>query len=204
MRYRRLSGFIVGAVMVLCGGGCTESVSLKVESEVPVALVQKIPLGVTVYYPPAFSDYRYTEDSDERPQWDIASGDAQVAMFDRVLDSTFTEVTHLGTEPGPGVVSGDLGIVPSITDMQLATPAETGFGYYEAWFRYRIALTDRDGMQHEPWDIAAYGKAPKKRFTMQTEGLSQAIAYALRDIGAKLATGFRQQPAVVRALEGAP
>lgn len=204
MRFRHQPGIIVGAVILLCSAGCTDSVRLKVESEVPAALVQKIPLSVAVYYPPTFRDYRYTEDSDERPQWDIASGDAQVAMFNSVLDSTFTEVTHLHAEPERGVISENLGIIPNITEMQFATPAETGFDYYEAWFRYRIAVFDRDGVQHEPWVLAAYGKAPKKRFTLPTEGLNQAIGYALRDIGAKLSTGFRRQAVVARALEGAP
>lgn len=204
MRFRHQPGIIVGVVILLCGTGCTDSVRLKVESEVPAALVQKIPLSVGIYYPPTFRDNRYTEDSDERPQWDIASGDAQVAMFNSVLDSTFTEVIHLHEEPERGVFSENIGIIPNITEMQFATPAETGFDYYEAWFRYRIAMFDRDGVQQEPWDLAAYGKAPKKRFTLRTDGLNQAIGYALRDIGAKLSTGFRQQVVVARALEGAP
>lgn len=204
MRYRRQSGIIAGAVFILCAVACSDSVQLKVESEVPEALVQRIPLSVAVYYPPAFRDYRYTENSEERPQWDIASGAAQLAMFDRVLDSTFTEVMHLDTQPAGSIAGADLGIVPNVTDMQLATPAETGFDYYEAWFRYRIAFFDRHGVPHDNWDLAAYGKAPQKRFTVRTDGLSQAITYALRDIGAKLSTGFRQQAAVARALEGAP
>lgn len=204
MRYRSLSGVIIGAAMILGGFGCADSVRLKVESEVPQALVQKIPLSVGVYYPPPFSDYRYTEDSDERRQWDIASGEAQVTMFDSVLGSTFTEVTRLNAEPGTGATGNDLSIVPDITDMQFATPAETGFEFYEAWIRYRIALFDRGGVHEESWDVAAYGKAPKKRFTMRTDGLNQAIGYALRDIGAKLSTGFRRRALVVRTLEGAP
>ncbi len=204
MHFRHQPGFIIGAVMILCGAGCTDSVRLKVEGEVPTALVQKIPLSVAVYYPPTFRDYRYTEDSDERPQWDIASGDAQVAMFDRVLDSTFTEVTQLDAPPEPGAINEGLGIMPNIAAMQLATPEETGFESYEAWFRYRIALFDRDGVEQESWDLAAYGKAPKKRFTSRADGLNLAIGYALRDIGAKLSTGFRQQAIVARALEGAP
>ena len=204
MRYCRLPEIIVGDSLILCCYGCADSVRLKVESEVPAALVQKIPLSVGIYYPPSFSEYRYTEDSGERRQWDIASGEAQVAMFDRVLDSTFTNVVRLGAEPAPGATEHDLGIVPGITDMQFATPAETGFEFYEAWFRYRIALFSREGVPQESWELTAYGKVPDERFTMRTDELNQAIGYALRDIGAKLSTGFRQQPAVARALEGAP
>ena len=204
MRYCSLSGVVIGAAVILGSVGCTDSVRLKVESAVPQAHVQKIPLSVGVYYPPAFSEYRYTEDSDDRREWDIASGEAQVTMFDSVLDSTFTEVTRLNAAPGPGVTGNDLSVIPNITDMQFATPAETGFEFYEAWFRYRIALFNREGVHEEDWDVAAYGKAPKKRFTTRTDGLNQAIGYALRDIGAKLSTGFRRQPLVARSLESAP
>lgn len=204
MHHRSLSGIIIGTAMILGSVACTDSVRLKVESEVPQALVQKTPLSVGVYYPPGFSDYRYTEDSDERHEWDIAIGEAQVTMFDSVLGSTFTEVNRLNAEPEPGGTGNDISIVPGIIDMQFATPAETGFEFYEAWFRYRIALFDRDGVHEEDWDVAAYGKAPKKRFTMRTDGLNQAIGYALRDIGAKLSTGFRRQALVARSLEGAP
>lgn len=204
MRYRRLPGVIVGVVMTLCCYGCADSIRLKVETEVPEALVQQIPLSVGVYYPPAFGEYHYTEDSNERRQWDIAIGEAQVAMFARVLDSTFMEVSQLGAEPQPGATGGDLAVVPSIVDMQFAMPAETGFEFYEAWFRYRIAFFDREGVPQESWELTAYGKAQDARFTMRTDELNEAIGYALRDIGAKLSTGFRQQPAVARALVGAP
>ena len=53
------------------------------------------------------------------------------------------------------------------------------------------------------WEITAYGKVPKKRFASRTDGLNDAIALALRDVGAKLATGMREQPAV-RELMGTP
>lgn len=200
MRSIRFSRVLIFATFVGLSG-CSESLTLRVDSEVPDALVQKLPLAVGVYYDQTFSNYRYIEDTEERPAWDISSGAAQVATFDRVLGSMFSQVERLSTAPVSGAVAAhDVSITPSIVEMQFATPGETGFEFFEAWIHYRITLLNRDGTQDDRWEIAAYGKAPVKRFMARTDGLNEAIRFALRDVGAKLSTGLPERALIERAL----
>jgi len=197
----RWIGWFALLVLLLASFGCANSVNLKVESDVPDALVEKLPLNVAVYFDDAFRNHNYSEDTEERPQWSIASGDAQVTVFSRVLESTFQQVTRSDQPPTPGSPTPfDLTVVPKIVEMQFATPDETGFDIYEAWVQYRIVLLGSEGEPQESWEIAAYGKAPKKRLAARTDGLNEAIGYALRDIGAKLSTGISQRPSVVNAI----
>jgi len=190
---------IILAVALL--GGCGSSLNLQVDSSVPVALVQTAPLSVGVYYDDALRNHSYTEDSSERPNWVIDSGNSQVAMFDRVLTSTFTDVVVLDNIPTPQApVLLDLILAPRIREMQFGTPGETYFDFYEAWIRYDIDLLGSDGRSIGNWEITAYGKAPKKRFATTTAGLNDAIGMALRDVGAKLSIGILEQPAVKQRL----
>lgn len=191
-------------VAILAGvlGGCSQTVTLLVDSEVPAALVQTLPLTVGVYYDEALRNHRYTEDSSERQNWVIDSGNSQVAMFDRILTSTFTRVIVLEKLPTPDAPAEiDIIIAPKIVEMQFATPEETFFDFYEAWIRYDIGLFTADGGTTGNWVITAYGKAQKTRFGGRAAGLNDAIGLALRDAGAKLATGMVDQPFIKQRLE---
>ncbi|MDP6184025.1 MAG: hypothetical protein QF609_09420 [Gammaproteobacteria bacterium] len=182
--------------------GCTQSTNVRVDSELPVALVEKLPLTVGVYYDDAIRDHSYTEDTTERPNWVIDSGDSQVALFDRVLASTFDRVIALeNPQMANSQLALDLVIAPSIREMQFATPDETFFDFYEAWIQYDIDMLRPDGSSIDAWKITAYGKSPKRRFVGRSDGLNSAIGLALRDVGAKLSTGMFRYPAIKQLLE---
>ena len=176
---------------------CEQAVRLQVESEVPTALIETLPLRVGVYYAPALGNHSYEENSPERQNWSISSGNAQLAMFDRVLGATFDTIVLLTEIPAD--IDGrdlDLVIAPTIREMQFAIPSETFFDFYEAWIAYDIEMYSRLRGDGEKWQLTAYGKAPKKRFGGRTEGLRSAMNFALRDIGAKLSTGLTGHPVV--------
>jgi hypothetical protein len=198
IRTIKLTAAIVTGVL----GGCGQSITLQVDSEVPAALVQTLPLTVGVYYDEEFRNHRYTEDSIERPNWVIDTGMSQVAMFDQVFISTFESVIPLEKPPtADAPVEFDLVVVPKIVEIQFATPRETFFDSYEAWIRYDIDMRAADGRSIDHWEITAYGKAPKTRFGTRKDGLNDAIGLALRDAGAKLSTGMRDQSVIKRLLE---
>lgn len=185
--------------------GCAQSLKLQMDAEIPTALVAKSPLSVGVHYDSEFTEHRYIEDSAERQDWDIASGTSQRAMFEQVLHASFAEVTEITHTPSAGSpASSNLNILPSIQQMQFATPQETLFPFYEAWIQYRIDLLASDGAIIDRWEFSAYGKSTKKRFDLQAEGLRNAIELALRDAGAKLSTGLSSHPAVQRMLQAQP
>src|SRR5690606_25540250 len=106
-------------------GGCTRSVSLTVDSEVPVPVTQKLPLSAGVYYNDQFADYVYEEDSEDRPGWRIESGRSQTAMFDQILSTMFAELRHVDGVPAETRSSDlDLVSVPRVEEMQFPTPTE--------------------------------------------------------------------------------
>ncbi len=200
-----MSRIVVVAKLLITTGvalvGCTQGLNVTIRSEVPVALVQTLPVAAAVYFSDDLRGHRYTEDNDERSDWVIESGDSQVAMFQRVLTSTFDRVIVLQAPPSAETPSSfGLNIVPEISEMQFATPAETSFEFYEAWIRYAIVFVDASGEKLDEWTITAYGKAPKRRFSLRADGIDEAIGLALRDAGAKLSTELPAHPLVQQAL----
>lgn len=188
------------ATLATCAG-CTRSLQVQVDTQVPTALVASAPVSVGIYYDDKIRNHIYEENSPERVNWAIQTGQSQVAMFDRVLQSTFDNVSHISAVPTRDhALEHDMIIAPAIRELQLATPQETFFDFYEAWIRYDIDILERDGTPVGTWQITAYGKAPKKRFARQAEGISDAVGLALRDAGAKLATGILKQPSVARLI----
>lgn len=177
---------------------CTQSVKIKVDSEVPVPTVARIPLTMGSYYDPALSAHAYTEDTEDRPDWNIESGESQVQLFDRILPSMFDAV-----QPVPGI-SGTTGvagvIAPKVVEMQFALPTETKTDFYEAWIKYQLQLYDTDGQIVAEWPVTGYGKAETAMLKSKDDGLSTAINLAMRDAGAKLALGFEHVPEVRRWL----
>ncbi|HCU88410.1 MAG TPA: hypothetical protein DGR97_00610 [Gammaproteobacteria bacterium] len=187
-------------MLVLLAGGCSRSLTIQVDNTVPAALIESLPLTVAVYYHNSLRTHSYRENSEERANWSIATGSSQIAMFEQVWASTFNTVISLPQLPdADSPLSADLIVVPKIKEMQLGTPEETFFDFYEAWISYEISLLTAAGIPIENWEIVSYGKAEKKRFSSRSTGLNDAISLALRDAGAKLSTGIRKQ-GTIRAL----
>lgn len=189
---------------ILCLGtlalavGCSQSVKIKVDTQVPVPTVSRIPLNLGVYYDPALRSYAYTENTEDRPDWKIESGESQVALFDRILPSMFQAVTPATGTTGVAGVAGV--IAPRVAEMQFALPAETKTELYEAWIKYQLQLYDSDGQLVAEWPVTGYGKAETAMLKSKDDGLSTAINLAMRDAGAKLALGFEQVQDVRRWL----
>lgn len=173
-------------------GGCNRSLELKVDSEVPTPVVDKIPIEMGVYYDDSFRNYTYHENSAERKNWDIESGPSQVALFDQVLPSMFKEVKQITSLPAAAVdTSGVQAIlVPSIEEMQFSLPKETRLDMYEVWIKYKIRLQDVNGNVIAEWPLTAYGKSTTEFMKNREQGLNGAMELALRDAGAKMAIGF--------------
>jgi hypothetical protein len=184
--------------VVALAAACTQSVQLKVDTQVPVPTVNRIPLNVGVYYDPALRTYTYKEDTEDRPDWSIESGESQVALFERILPSMFQTVTPAAATAGVGGVAGV--IAPRVVEMQFALPTETRTELYEAWIKYQMQLYDDDGQLVAEWPVTGYGKVESTLLKSKDDGLSTAINLAMRDAGAKLALNFEQVPDVRRWL----
>jgi hypothetical protein len=181
--------WLVPAFAAVLLAGCTKSVSLKVEAEVPVPIVAQIPVDMGVLYEEPFREHIYTEDTPDRPDWKIESGSSQVALFNQVLPPMFRSVKEVSSIP-----VGDIGVQavlsPQIEDMQFALPYETKSDLYEVWIKYNIRLFDPQGRLIASWSVSGYGKSSEELLKSKDEGLNAAMSLALRDAGAKLALGF--------------
>jgi hypothetical protein len=172
--------------------GCSGSVNLRTEAEVPQPLVSEIPLRLGVHFDKEFRNYIYEEDTEDRPEWRIDNSDSRLAMFEQVLSSMFREVRPVESIDAAAGAGVDAVISPEVEEMQLALPRETYSELYEAWIKYNIRLFSPDGKLITEWPVTGYGKSVKGFMTSSDNGLNTAIAMALRDIGAKLALGFPQ------------
>jgi hypothetical protein len=192
----------VCTLLLILAGGCTSSLKMKVEGEVPTPVVTRLPLKMGVYYDDKFSNYTYKENSAERRNWSIESGASQVAMFQRILPSMFTSVQQIDTPPTTGNnYNVDAILVPNIEEMQFSLPSETKLDLYEVWIKYQIGFYDNRGRHITDIPLTAYGKTSTAFMLTKEKAMQAAMDQALRDAGARLALGFTRNDDVRRWLK---
>jgi len=193
-RFRR-----AGACLVACwlAAACGPSVEMKVQSQVPEPALSPLPIALGVYYPDSLRQHAFEEDSEDRGEWRIQTGQAQLAMFRRILPSLSQELRTVSNLPPKKGSELDAVLSPKLANMQLALPEETQFDFYEAWVRYKVRLFDPGGDLIGAWRVTGYGKVAKGGiFDSQEESLNAAINAALRDAGGQLALGFEDEKVV--------
>jgi len=188
---------LVAAGFGLLLGACGSSLEMQVQSEVPRPAIDQLPIHVGVYYPESLSQHVFEQDSEDRDLWRIETGQAQMAMFRRILPAMCSGIQEVSELPVPEDVAVDAVLSPSLESMQLALPEETPFEFYEAWVRYKMRLLDTDGSLIAEWLVIGYGKVNGQgMFSSRAENLNAAINAALRDAGGQFALGFSDQRAV--------
>ena len=178
--------YAVSLLLILTA--CEQSMTLRVESEIPTPVIERIPVKIGVFYQDELRNYVSEENSDERPKWKIESGSSHVDLFEQILSSMFQEVIEVaGTT---AVATLDAVLAPSVAEMQFALPAETKTDFYEAWVKYDMELYNQDGSRIANWSVTGYGKSSTEFMKSRDKGLNAAVNQALRDAGAKIALGF--------------
>ena len=184
MNYRLI--YSVGLLLILTA--CEQSMSLKVESEIPIPVIDRMPVKMGVFFQDVLRNYVTEENSDERPNWKIESGSSHVALFEQILSAMFEEIKEVAGTSADSTV--DAVLAPNIAEMQFALPAETKTDFYEAWVKYNMELFNRDGSPIANWSVTGYGKSSTEFMKSRDKGLNAAVNQALRDAGAKFALGF--------------
>lgn len=175
-----------------CGGA-----SVSVPPELPVPLVEQIPLTMGFHLSEELLAYVHEEELEDSGQWTIEFGSAQPLMFENLLTGMFAAVRPVAAPQAPaGDVDGVL--VPSIQEVQFSTPQQTRSDYFEVWVRYRFELRGRDGSLVGEWPLTAYGKANARNYGMNSRepALQAAALAAMRDAMAFFTVQFRTIPAV--------
>ena len=190
---------IYPVALLLALAACEQSVSLKVDTEIPTPVIARMPVKMGVFYRDELRNYVYEENSEDRPNWKIDSGSSHVALFNQIISSMFVETKEVGGTTADTTI--DAVLSPSVAEMQFAMPAETKTDFYEAWVKYNMELYNRDGSRIANWSVTGYGKSSTEFMKSRDKGLNAAVNQALRDAGAKFALGFRKVADVSSWLE---
>jgi hypothetical protein len=192
----------VTLLALLTGCGPAEVV---VKGNFPSPLMQKLPITLGVWYDEDFAHHEFFEEAKTKAEssWLVRTGEAQVQMWDSLLNGMFQRVLPMNGKPGPGQMnpSVDAVLIPHVEELQYAIPAHTSVKVYEIWMRYRLQLVTTGGQPIADWTMTAYGKTPTAFLQSDQEAVNLAAVMALRDAGANFATHFTRVPAVQEWLQ---
>ncbi|NRA85452.1 MAG: hypothetical protein HRU22_17270 [Gammaproteobacteria bacterium] len=174
--------------------GCSNT--LEVEGDFPRPVINILPLTVGVVYNEPFKTYRYVEQEEERNDWEISIGRAQMKLFNTVLPAMFSKVIGVPEINASSEDVVDLFFEPSVEEFQFNVPEETKIKMYEVWIKYNMKVYDARGSLLADWIITAYGKTPTEFMKSDKTALNEALIIALRDVGAGLSLRFRHVPEI--------
>ena len=179
--------------------GCGPA-KVVVEGEFPQPTMMKLPLTLGVWYDQDFSNHEFFDEAKSKTEssWLVTTRQAQVEMWDSMLNGMFAQVVPLIGEPGSGQMNPtvDAVLIPQVAELQYAIPAHTNVKVYEIWIRYRFQLVTTGGNPIAEWTMPAYGKTPTAFLQSDQEAVNLAAVMALRDAGANFANSFARVPAV--------
>ena len=189
----KIRGFLL--VIALLLQGCVTSI--VVEGTVPTPLVSKIPARIGIYYSEEFRKFKHKEMIRESGGWNIDLGTQNLVFFKNLTRSLFADVLEI-QEPFPELNKRDSldGIlIPSITKYGFLTPTVSGLKFYSASIEYKIEMFDRSDSKIGDWSIVGYGKSEGGMFSAD-EAVNEATVLAIRDAGARIAIGLKDQAVI--------
>jgi hypothetical protein len=193
--------------LVALGLAACAPTRFEAASDVPAPLIERIPVVVGVYLPLAFRAQVHEEKQGDDVRLSISLGKAQSAGFMRVLNAMFERVVPLDSAAAGAATDPAIRgvLVPSLEDVAVVTPTDSGVSMYAVSLRYRIALHDPQGHLSESWTFTGYGSQPASAFPGGgEEALQAATRLAMRDAAAKLAAEFHEQAIARGLIPGAP
>jgi hypothetical protein len=190
---------LAGALLLTLLAGCGPA-EVVVKGNFPAPTMEKLPLTIGVWYDPGFANHEFYDEAKSKKEssWLVKSGEAQVQMWDTLLNGMFARVVPMVGQPGPGQMnpSVDAVLIPQIAELQYAIPAHTNVKVYEIWIRYHLQLVTTGGDPIADWTMPAYGKTPTAFLQTDQAAVNLAAVMALRDAGANFATSFASVPGV--------
>lgn len=200
---RRVARRLAAALLAACALPLAACGPARFEASptIPPPLVERIPVVVGLYVPPAFRDQVH-EEKRWGTQWIISLGRPQTDGFTRLMNAMFLRVVPVAAPDAGARTDPEIrGVIePVLEDFAFVTPRDAGAAFYAASLRYRVNGYSPTGQLRESWTFTGYGSVPTTALpTGGTELLQQATALAMRDAGAKLAAELHEQ-AIVRGL----
>lgn len=193
---------VLVVLSLLAGCGVKE---VNVQGQFPEPLMTKLPLTLGIWYGEDFRNHEFFDEAKSKrdSEWLVKTGDAQVQMWDTLLNGMFVTIVPMRANPGPDVLNQivDAVLIPHVDELQYAIPAHTNVKVYEIWMRYRYELVTNTGEPIADWTMTSYGKTPTAFLQSDEAAVNLAAVIALRDAGANFATNFTRVPAVREWLE---
>lgn len=186
------NALLAGSVLL---AGCTTTA--PVPDFFPAPIMTSMPLTAGVVYSDDFRNYTYTEDIPGEHKWIVMMGSANVAMFDSVLNSIFTETVALEGDESPRALSRrvDVIIKPEVESYEFATPADWDTPNFSVWITYRVNVMTPDGQVITSWPVRAYGES-RHKILRSDDSLAEATTMAMRDAGAYVSLHFDDEPSI--------
>ncbi len=185
------------ALALLWGCGAKQVV---VSGNFPPPLIEPMPLSIGIWYPEEFAGHEFFDEAKGRAEsdWLVRTGEAQVQMWDQLLQGMFDRVVRFDERPAPAQMNPavDAVLIPRVQELQYAIPAHTNIKVYEIWMRYAFELVTVEGEPIAEWTMTAYGKTPTAFLQSDEAAVNLAAVVALRDAGAHFITSFRKVPEV--------
>ena len=173
---------------------------VDVKGTFPAPLMEPLPLTMGVWYSEEFANHEFFDEAKSREEsgWIVKTSEAQVQMWDTLLDGMFYELVHMKGKPGPNQMNQvvDAVLIPQVEELQYAIPAHTNVKVYEIWMRYRFQMVTGGGKPIAEWTMTSYGKTPTAFMQSDEGAVNLAAVMALRDAGANFATNFTRVPEV--------
>ena len=185
---RKVANRALAALGLLLMTACSTNVFVK--GDYPSPLGRQMPFTAGLHFDEAFRNYTF-----ERESTEIKFGDAQTRLFQTVFAGMFRDTVQLDNYPDESPAA-DLVIVPHVEEVQIATPYENRLKVYEVWIKYNMQVFDGDGNAVADWIMTSYGKTPTATLKSGAKSLHLASIVALRDAGARMATGFARVPEI--------
>ena len=152
---------------------------------------------MAVYYDEALTEFAYIEYSETgNEEYNIASGQSHVDLFNAVLPAMFDDVVVVGTIEEAEALGVDAVFAPIIEEFQLALPAKTKLDVYEVWIKYNMRLMTPEGGYIADWVLTSYGKTPTESMRSAENAINEAAIVALRDLASSFSLSFTQVPEV--------
>ena len=199
----KMSYSIQSIAKALCAGVCALVLAscgvskVVIEGSYPTPNVAKLPLTLAVVYDEPLRSFSYIEYSETgAEEFNIASGESHVALFDAVLPAMFQSVVQVASLEDAEALGVDAIFVPAIDEFQLALPYKTKLDVYEVWIRYNLRFLTGDGAPIADWVLTSYGKTPTESMRTADSAINDAAVVALRDLASSFSLSFAQVPEV--------
>ncbi len=201
---RKLLQFTLWLIALVLLSACS-SKQVVVQGQFPSPLMTRLPLTLGVWYVEDFANHEFFDEtkSKQESDWTVKTGQAQVQMWDTLLNGMFENLVHMQAKPGPDTISQgvDAVLIPHVEELQYAIPAHTHIKVYEIWMRYRFELVTASGAPIAEWSMTAYGKTPTAFLQSDEAAVNLAAVMALRDAGANFVVSFTRVPDVQQWLQ---